>query len=151
MQTVHRRMTPREAAWLLILPGERLTESQLLRRKQLLQHTDCIARIQQLTGAFISASKECDVCALQAWLREALGGGFRQVRNFAASIERDYLSFRAAQENVWNNGPTEGHVNRLKFIKRSMYGRAKLDLLRKRVLWQLSELCFSTTIRRRVR
>jgi len=41
----------------------------------------------------------------------------------------------SAQRATWSNGPLEGHVNRLKLIKRSMYGRAKLPLLRQRVLW----------------
>ncbi|KAB7781851.1 Mobile element protein [Methylorubrum populi] len=41
---------------------------------------------------------------------------------------------RAAIVEPWSNGPVEGQVNRLKLIKRSMYGRAKFDLLRQRVL-----------------
>jgi transposase len=40
----------------------------------------------------------------------------------------------AALELPYSNGPTEGHVTRLKLLKRQMYGRAKLDLLRQRVL-----------------
>ena len=41
---------------------------------------------------------------------------------------------RAGLTEAWSNGPTEGHVNKLKLIKRQMYGRAKFDLLRQRVL-----------------
>lgn len=41
---------------------------------------------------------------------------------------------RAAIVEPWSNGPVEGQVNRLKLIKRFMYGRAKFDLLRQRVL-----------------
>jgi transposase len=37
-------------------------------------------------------------------------------------------------QKIWSNGPGKGHVHRLKLIKRSMYGRAKFDLLRLRVL-----------------
>ena len=41
---------------------------------------------------------------------------------------------RAAVTQEWSNGPVEGHVNRLKTIKRQMYGRAGFVLLRARVL-----------------
>ena len=47
---------------------------------------------------------------------------------------RKINAVRAALTHSWSNGPTEGHVNRLKLLKRQMYGRAKFDLLRSRVL-----------------
>ncbi|TXM96366.1 transposase, partial [Methylobacterium sp. WL64] len=46
----------------------------------------------------------------------------------------DEPAVRAAIVEPWSNGPVEGQVNRLKLIKRSMYGRAGFDLLRQRVL-----------------
>jgi transposase len=42
---------------------------------------------------------------------------------------------RAALDLPWSNGQVEGHVHRLKLIKRQMFGRAKFDLLKKRVLY----------------
>jgi transposase len=51
-----------------------------------------------------------------------------------AGLRRDLSAVRAALTSEWSNGQTEGQVNRLKLIKRQMYGRAKLDLLRQRVL-----------------
>jgi transposase len=57
-----------------------------------------------------------------------------QVQNFAVSLRQDYAAARAALELPWSNGQTEGQVNRLKFIKRQMYGRANFDLLRLKVL-----------------
>jgi transposase len=57
-----------------------------------------------------------------------------QVQSFAIGIRQDYAAIRAALETAWSNGQTEGQVNRLKFIKRQMYGRARFDLLRLRVL-----------------
>ena len=53
---------------------------------------------------------------------------------FAAGIERDYAAVRAALSLPWSNGQTEGQVTRLKLVKRQMYGRAKFDLLRQKVL-----------------
>jgi transposase len=57
------------------------------------------------------------------------------VHNFALSLRQDYAAVRAALETLWSNGQTEGQVNRLKFIKRQMYGRASFDLLRLKVIY----------------
>lgn len=54
--------------------------------------------------------------------------------SFAKHLCRDEAALLAALQQPWNNGPVEGHVHRLKLIKRSMYGRAKFDLLRLRVV-----------------
>jgi transposase len=58
----------------------------------------------------------------------------RQVQTFAKGLRQDYAAIHVALTFTWSNGQTEGQVNRLKFIKRQMYGRAKFDLLRIRVL-----------------
>jgi transposase len=56
------------------------------------------------------------------------------LRPFATALQRDHDAVLAAITLPWSNRPVEGHVNRLKLIKRQMYGRANLDLLRIRVL-----------------
>ena len=63
-----------------------------------------------------------------AWAKTSL------LSSFAAGLRRDEAAVRAALSLPWSNGPTEGHINRLKCLKRQMYGRAKLDLLRQRLL-----------------
>ena len=57
-----------------------------------------------------------------------------EIRRFAEGIRRDEAAVLAAVTETWSNGPVEGHINRLKMIKRQMYGRAKLDLLRARLI-----------------
>jgi transposase len=57
-----------------------------------------------------------------------------ELRSFATGIRRDEEAVRAAISSPWSNGQVEGQVNRLKVVKRTMYGRAKFDLLRARVL-----------------
>jgi transposase len=57
-----------------------------------------------------------------------------EIRRFAVSLAADLPAVRAAFESSWSSGQVEGQINRLKFLKRQMYGRAKLDLLRARVL-----------------
>ncbi len=58
----------------------------------------------------------------------------KALHTFASSVQQDYGAVRSALELPWSNAQTEGHVTRLKFIKRMMYGRANFDLLRQRVL-----------------
>ena len=71
---------------------------------------------------------------LDGWLERARSSDLRAMRAFANSLGQDYAAVKAAASLPWSNGPTEGNINRLKMVKRQMYGRAKLDLLRQRVL-----------------
>jgi len=69
------------------------------------------------------------------WLTQAERSTVAELRRFAAGLHQEYHpSMAAALEYPWSNGPVEGHVNRLKTIKRQMYGRANFDLLKARVL-----------------
>lgn len=74
------------------------------------------------------------VAAFGAWLAEARGCGERVVEGFAVSLDQDGAAVRAALRLPRNSGQAEGQVDRLKLLKRAMYGRAKLDLLRRRFL-----------------
>ena len=72
--------------------------------------------------------------AFDAWLDKARRCGVRVVESFANSLDADGAAVRAGLRLPWSSGQAEGQVNRLKLLKRSMYGRAKLDLLRRRFL-----------------
>ena len=69
------------------------------------------------------------------WLTDATGSAAKYIRQFALNLKKDEQAVRNACTMAWSNGQTEGHVNRLKALKRQMYGRAKFDLLRQRVLY----------------
>jgi transposase len=71
---------------------------------------------------------------LDAWLAQAKHSGIAELKSFAQGIRRDYAAVRAAFSSPWSNGQVEAQVNRLKLIKRQMFGRAQFDLLRLRVL-----------------
>jgi transposase len=71
---------------------------------------------------------------LDAWLCSAEASRLPEFKSFAKGIQQDKAAVLAGLTLPWSNGPVEGHVNRLKLIKRSMDGRAKLPLLRQRVL-----------------
>lgn len=60
--------------------------------------------------------------------------GIALIRNFEQLLQRDILAVEAAVTEKWSNGPVEGQVNRLKTIKRQMYGRAGVELLRARLI-----------------
>ncbi len=72
---------------------------------------------------------------LDAWLNEARAGGITTLQTFAEGLKHDGEAVRAALETLYSNGQTEGQVNRLKTLKRQLYGRANFDLLRQRVLF----------------
>ena len=72
--------------------------------------------------------------ALDSWLKRAKESQVTELTSFVNGISRDYAAVRAACSLPWSNGIVEGHVNRLKFLKRQMFGRAHLDLLRVKVL-----------------
>jgi transposase len=71
---------------------------------------------------------------LEAWTARAEASPVRELRSFAAGLRRDWAAVTAGLTLPYSSGPVEGHVNRIKVIKRQMYGRANTDLLRKRVL-----------------
>ena len=84
---------------------------------------------------FGDAVRRRDLAALTTWATRARQSEVPlEIRSFAEGILRDWPEVSAAIEHDYSNGRTEGHVNRLKLIKRKMYGRAKFDLLRIRVL-----------------
>ena len=81
--------------------------------------------------AFAELLRQRRPAGLAPWLDAAAA---TELRGFAAKLRQDEAAMRAAMSEPWSNGPVEEQVNRLKLIKRSMYGRAKFDLLRQRVL-----------------
>ena len=71
---------------------------------------------------------------LDRWIKDAQQSGIYAMQRFARTLRQDIGAVRNAVTVSWSNGPTEGHINRLKTLKRAMYGRAGVELLRARVL-----------------
>lgn len=97
-----------------------------------------LAQAYELVQEFIKMVKNRTPDALDPWLSSVAASKLRDLENFAAGIERDKAAVVAALSLEWSNGQVEGQVNRLKMLKRQMYGRAKFDLLRKRILHRTS-------------
>ncbi|MEP7308903.1 MAG: transposase, partial [Acidobacteriota bacterium] len=74
------------------------------------------------------------VDALHRWMARARATGITLIQNFESRLQGDILAVEAAVTEPWSNGPVEGQVNRLKTIKRQMYGRAGVELLRARLI-----------------
>jgi transposase len=88
----------------------------------------------ELANGFADLIRKQSSTTLAEWLARGEASSDPDLRRFAEGIRRDEASVHAAVTERWSNGPVEGHVNRLKTIKRQMYGRAGFVLLRARVL-----------------
>ena len=88
-----------------------------------------------LAQRFAEMLRKRDPQPFEVWLKEALSSGVTKLRRFANGIRLDQAAVEAALTLLYSNGQVEGQVNRLKLIKRSMYGRANFDLLKARVLY----------------
>lgn len=73
---------------------------------------------------------------LLVWLSKAEQSPFVEMKRFVKGIWTDYKAVQNALSYEWNNGVLEGQINRLKTIKRLMYGRVNFDLIKKQVLYQ---------------
>ncbi len=96
-------------------------------------HPD-VAMATSLAQDFTAMLRNRQPDRLDAWLDRAAASRLVPFGNFAKSLRQDQAAVRAALTLEWSQGPVEGHINRLKLLKRQSYGRAKLDLLRVRLL-----------------
>jgi transposase len=101
---------------------------------QLKQVDRSIAQAYMLSQAFLALVRERRGHALGAWITEAAASGIEALARFAQGLREDLAAVTAGLTLPWSNGPVEGHVNRLKLLKRQGYGRAGFALLRHRVL-----------------
>lgn len=94
-----------------------------------------IAAARRLGQEFLGLlSQHRDGQRFDRWLARIRTCAVPELRRFAARLLDDHDAVRAAVVMPWSSGQVEGQINRLKLLKRQTYGRAKLDLLRIRVL-----------------
>jgi transposase len=127
-------LTPRKVTgWIMRRPDE-LTDDQRHQLQQILDRSEEIAAAHQLAAGFAHLLRQRRGADLETWVYQAEAGDVREIRSFATTLRQDWDAVVAGLTLSHSNGPTEGNVNRLKLIKRAMFGRAKFDLLRLRVL-----------------
>jgi transposase len=127
--------TPRKVQYLLCRPDEELSAEEKHFLQVLFEQYAPAQQARKLALAFRKIFENKNAGLLPQWIDEAKSSGIVSLKNFASGLESDYAAVEAAATYEWSNGQVEGQVNRLKTIKRQMYGRAGFDLLRKRVIF----------------
>jgi transposase len=125
-------LTPRRATWL----GRRRETKRTEAEAQQLAHV----RAQQAAVAeAIDLAQDCTRLVRQRqperlapWRQRATTSAVDALRRFATGLYEDDEAVKAGVTLSWNAGPVEGHINRLKMLKRQMFDRARLDLLSRR-------------------
>ncbi len=125
-----------QATWLFFRKQEDLKEEERETLRQLRQMSPHLETTYQLVEMFLHMVRERTGEQLDAWLAAAKASHLEAFESFVTGVQQDRDAVLAGLTLPWSNGPLEGNVNRLKLIKRSMYGRAEVDLLKLRVLYQ---------------
>jgi transposase len=124
-------------------PPARMLSRLLLSQRDRLTRGDAVTvvRIERSVPALVSARdlierfhrmvRERNPAVLPSWITDSASS---VIASFARGIVADRDAVTAALTQPWSNGQTEGQITKLKLVKRQMYGRAKLDLLRARLL-----------------
>jgi transposase len=129
-----RPLTPRRATWLVLRPSERSTDQDHHQLAQLTTQAPELAEAVALAQDFASLVRQRQPTHLAAWLVRAATSSLPPFRRFAKGLRADLAAVEAAVTLPWSQGPIEGQINRLKMLKRQMFGRARLDLLARRFL-----------------
>ncbi len=127
--------SPKSVAWWLLKPQSDRTDEQRCFVELFCRECPPVATAATLANEFACMVRDHKPADLHDWIERASSPQVPiEFRRFAKELEEDLEAIHAALSLKWSNGQTEGQVNRIKMIKRQMYGRAKFDLLRRRVL-----------------
>ena len=133
-QSTQKFPSAKKIARILLQPEGNLSdeESEFIRE---LHQDSAIAKLYPLIQNYQLMIHKRDSSLLDSWLEECVESDIPRLRTFAEGIQKDYSAVRNALDFHWSNGPPEGHINRLKLVKRQMFGRAKLDLLKRKIVY----------------
>lgn len=127
-------LTPRRAAWLVLRREAKRTPAETQQLTQLHAQSAEVAEAIDLAQDFATLVRQRQPAQLEPWRQRATASTVDAVRRFATGLSEDYEAVKAGVTLPWSSGPVEGHINRLKMLKRQMFGRARLDLLNRRFL-----------------
>jgi transposase len=130
----HGHLTPRGTAWLVLRRPETRTPDEEQQLAQLAAQQPELAEAITLARDFADLVRTRQPERLDGWLARATTSAGAALQRFAQGLRDDYAAVKAGVTVPWSNGPVEGHINRLKLLKRQMFGRAHLDLLGRRLL-----------------
>ena len=132
-----KRYSAKQGAWLFIQAPEKLKTRDQERLTALYETVDTSRSVYTLVQEFahLLRHRPQDAAArLKTWLVQAKASTVVELARFAQGIGKDFSAVMGAVTSSWSNGQVEGQVTRVKLLKRQMYGRAKFDLLRARIL-----------------
>lgn len=124
------------AAWTLLKRPKDRTPGEQQGLEWTLQDDESVIQAQAFGTRFVRMLREHQGEALEPWLDEVATSGLPALGRFARKLRQDLEAVRSSLRMSWSQGQVEEQVNRLRLLKRQMYGRANFDLLRKRVLVQ---------------
>jgi transposase len=127
-------ISPIVAASLCIKPRGLLTPRQAAKVDALKSASPDFTAMRRLAMRFRGILRSKDIQKFGVWLDEAQQSGIYAMQRFVRTVRRDLDAVTNALTEGWSNGQTEGQINRLKTLKRAMYGRAGPELLRARML-----------------
>ena len=127
-------LTPRRATWLVLRRATKRTEAETQQLTQLHEQAAEVAEAIDLAQDFLQLVRQRKPEHFDAWLERASTSALEAVQRFASGLRDDYAAVTAGMTLPWSTSPVEGHINRLKMVKRQMFGRAHLDLLSRRFL-----------------
>ncbi|SRR6266481_225260 len=128
------RIAPKHAAILVTRRVDQMSDEQQQLLDRITVQCPEVFILRQLALGFRAALMADESTQLRQWIEKAKHCGFGAVVRFAYGLQKDISAVAAAVDNSWSTGQVEGQINRLKMIKRQMYGRAGFELLRARVL-----------------
>ncbi|TPQ18587.1 transposase [Streptomyces sporangiiformans] len=128
--------SPRKITSWIMRPRETLTDSQDRRLLEVRLACPYITRACDLARAFADLVRHRRGYLLLEWIRQAEQDAPKPMQGFAGFFRQDLDAVTAGLTLPWSSGVVEGHVNRVKTLKRAMYGRASFELLRTRILIQ---------------
>jgi transposase len=128
-----RQISARAASILLLTPIEQLDEERAALRERLEVGCPELRDSGERARALLTIIRDQDGAGLQPWLDAAQEHGVPELQRFAAGLVQEQDAVQAALEEPWSTGQVEGQITKLKLVKRSMYGRAKRDLLEARM------------------
>ena len=124
---------PRRLVWLLLRSSVEFDAEESATFSRIQQHPQ-VARAIELAQEFQAMVRQRQPERLDGWLAACLESDILELQSFATGLQHEYASIRAALSEPWSTGQVEGQITRVKLAKRQMYGRAKFDLLKQRVL-----------------
>jgi transposase len=129
-----RHISPQIAAALLSQPRPLLSARQAETVDALKEQCPGFTTMRRLVLSFRTILRVGTVATLHDWLTRATATNIHALQRFVRTLRKDLQAVEGAVTESWSNGPVEGHINRLKTLRRQMYGRAGVALLRARML-----------------